>query len=359
MNSRLNLIVLYGGKSGEHDVSRRSAASVLKHLDRSRYSVSAIGIDKAGMWHAQPEPMIEVLTNGDAALTIMRSEHPVAIVPGAGLWHQGQRLAVDCIFPVVHGTNCEDGRLQGALDTAGLPYVGAGVMGSSASMDKAIAKALWRDAGLPVVDFRVVDARATPAMLLEVADAFGWPLFVKPCCAGSSLGASRADDAAGLERALMEALRHDSRVLIEPCLDVRELECSVLGNGTIQVFPPGEIVPGSQHAFYDYEAKYADADGASLHAVASLEEADRRRLMDIAQAAYSAVRCEGLARVDFFLEKGNGRLFLNEINTLPGFTSISMYPRMCQAAGLAYPELLDRLIELALERGTNHRPAMS
>jgi D-alanine-D-alanine ligase len=348
---KLNLAVLYGGKSGEHEVSRRSAASVLRQLDRDRYAVTAIGIDRSGAWHLQPEPVFETLANGDPALVIVPSDQPVAIVPAAGLWHGGARLAVDCVFPVLHGSHGEDGKLQGALDTAGLAYVGAGVLGSSAAMDKAVAKSLWRDAGLPVVDFRVGGAGAGPDVLAEALQAFGWPLFVKPCSAGSSLGASRANTAAELEAALAEALRHDTRALIEPCLDVRELECSVLGNEEITVFPPGEIVPNASHSFYDYEAKYADPDGASLHAVAQIDARLQQSIMDLARAAYAAVRCEGLGRVDFFLDKKTGRLFLNEINTLPGFTSISMYPRMCAAGGLDYAELLDRLIRLALQRG--------
>lgn len=356
---KTDLIVLFGGKSGEHEVSRRSAASVLRHLDPDRYAVTAIGIDRSGTWHLQREPVFETLANGDPALVITPSTNPVAIVPAAGLWHDGARVPADCVFPVVHGTHCEDGKLQGALDTAGLPYVGAGVLGSSSSMDKAVAKSLWRDAGLPIVDFRVVDSASGPEILAEAAQAFGWPLFVKPCSAGSSLGASRANDEAELRLALADALRHDTRALIEPCLDVRELECSVLGNQDITVFPPGEVVPDSKHAFYDYEAKYADPEGASLHAVADLDATLCQTLMTLARAAYSAVRCEGLGRVDFFLEKKTGRVFLNEINTLPGFTSISMYPRMCGAGGLAYPQLIDRLIELALERGSQGGSAAS
>ncbi|HEY1129918.1 MAG TPA: D-alanine--D-alanine ligase family protein [Roseateles sp.] len=348
---KLHLTVLYGGNSGEHEVSRRSAASVLRHLDRDRYVVTAIGISRDGVWHLQRDPVFETLPSGDLSLTIVPSDHPVAIVPAAGLWHGGVRLAVDCVFPVLHGTHCEDGQLQGALDTAGLPYVGAGVLGSSAAMDKAVAKSLWRDAGLPIVDFRVVDANDGLDVLAEAQQAFGWPLFVKPCSAGSSLGASRANTPAELQTALAEALRHDRRALIEPCLDVRELECSVLGNGEITVFPPGEIVPNAAHAFYDYEAKYADPDGASLHAVALVDATLQQSIMDIARAAYAAVRCEGLGRVDFFVDKKTGQLFLNEINTLPGFTSISMYPRMCEAGGLGYADLLDRLVGLALERG--------
>lgn len=352
MSKRTNLCVLYGGNSGEHDVSRRSAASVVRHLDPSRYALTVIGIDRSGVWHLQRSISIETLAGGDEALRIVPSSESLSIVPMQGLHCNSVRLELDCVFPVLHGAFGEDGKLQGALEIADLPYVGAGVLGSSASMDKAVAKALWRDAGLPVVDFIVADAKSTPAELSAVAARFGWPLFVKPCCGGSSLGASRANNMPELQTALADALRFDLRALIEPCLNVRELECSVIGDLEITVFPPGEVTPSQNHEFYDYAAKYSDPCGAQLQTVADLDPATRRRISEIAAAAYTAVRCEGMGRVDFFLERSSGSIYLNEINTIPGFTSISMYPRMCQAGGLDYPRLLDRLIDLACQRAT-------
>lgn len=352
MSKRTNICVLYGGNSGEHDVSRRSAASVVRHLDPSRYTLTAIGIDRSGAWHLQPSISIETLPGGDEALRIVPSSESLSIIPMQGLHCNGVRLQIDCVFPVLHGAFGEDGKLQGALETADIPYIGAGVLGSSASMDKAVAKALWRDAGLPVVDFIVADAKSTPAELSAAAARFGWPLFVKPCCSGSSLGASRADNMQELETALADAMRFDVRALIEPCLDVREIECSVIGNLDITVFPPGEVIPSQDHEFYDYTAKYSDPCGAQLQTVANLDPATQRRISEIAAAAYAAVRCEGMGRVDFFLETSSGNIYLNEINTIPGFTSISMFPRMCQAGGLDYPRLLDRLIDLACQGAT-------
>ncbi len=256
---------------------------------------------------------------------------------------------------MLHGSFGEDGTVQGLLEIAGIPYVGAGVPGSAISMDKETAKRLWRDAGLPIVDFQAVDRSSSAKDLREAAARIGWPVFVKPCSAGSSLGASRVNDARELDAAVAQALRYDTRALLERCVDAREIECAVIGNSRPRAFPPGEIVPSRAHGFYDYDAKYTDKDGASLEAAAQVDEAARRRIMRAAESAYAAVRCEGMARVDFFLERRSGELFVNEINTIPGFTSISMFPRMCEASGLPYAELLDTLIELALARDTEKK----
>jgi D-alanine-D-alanine ligase len=271
------------------------------------------------------------------------------VVPAGGIHADGQRLAIDCVFPVLHGSYGEDGTVQGLLDIAGLPYVGAGVLGSSVAMDKERSKRLWRDGGLPVVEFAVV-ARGAEASARSAAAAAGFPACVKPVSAGSSLGVHRVDSPDGLAAALADALRYDTRALVERFVDAREIECSVVGNDAPRAFPPGEVVTAGSHAFYDYDAKYTDPDGARLEAPARLEPEVRERVMQTAEAAYAAVGCEGMARVDFFLERGSGRLYVNEINTIPGFTSISMFPRMCAAGGLAYPELLDLLVGLAVER---------
>jgi D-alanine-D-alanine ligase len=340
----MNMCILYGGRSGEHEVSLRSAASVVKNLDPSKYSVTAIGIDRAGRWHLQ-----ETIPRGES-LSIAEGARAVSIVPAGGILAGGRSLAVDCVFPVLHGTYGEDGTVQGLLEIAGLPYVGAGVLGSSVSLDKETTKRLWRDRGLPVVEFAVVRADDGERERRHAASALGYPLFVKPCAAGSSLGASRVADEPALRAALDDALRFDSRALLERCVQAREIECSVVGNARPRAFLPGEVIPAGAHAFYDYEAKYTDPDGAALQAPAVLEPAEQQRVMRLAEAAYEAVRCEGMARVDFFLEHGTGAVFLNEINTIPGFTSISMFPRMCEVSGLPYAKLLDTLVELALER---------
>ncbi len=351
----MNICILYGGRSGEHEVSLRSAASVVSNLDPSRYAVTAIGIDKAGRWHLQEKIDFQEVPGQGARLSIMHSSTPVSIRPSDGIHTLSGKLAIDCVFPVLHGSFGEDGTMQGLLEIAGLPYVGAGVPGSAISMDKETAKRLWRDAGLPIVSFQAVDRSSSVQSVREAAARIGWPVFVKPCAAGSSLGTSRADDEHALEAAVAQALRYDTRALLERCIDTREIECAVIGNSSPRAFPPGEIVPSSTHGFYDYDAKYTDKDGALLETTARIDEQTRTRIMRTAESAYAAVRCEGMARVDFFLERGTGEIFLNEINTLPGFTSISMFPRMCEASGLPYARLLDALIELALARDTERK----
>ncbi|MCX7039791.1 MAG: D-alanine--D-alanine ligase [Spirochaetes bacterium] len=340
----MTLCVLYGGKSGEHEVSLRSAASIVKNLDPSTYSVMRVGIDKSGRWHLQQSPP------APDVLSIDQSTRTLSIVPGGGLAVDGRSLEVDCVFPVLHGTYGEDGTVQGLLDIAGIPYVGAGVLGSSVSLDKETTKRLWRDRGLPIVEFAVVRAQDSERERRGAASGLGYPLFVKPCAAGSSLGASRVADEPLLAPALADALRFDTRALLERFVDAREIECSVIGNSRPRAFLPGEVIPAGSHAFYDYEAKYTDPHGAALEAPARISAALQERIMRLAEAAYEAVRCEGMARVDFFLERGTDAVFVNEINTIPGFTSISMFPRMCQASGLPFGKLLDTLVELALER---------
>lgn len=344
------ICILYGGRSGEHEVSLRSAASVVKNLDPARYEVAAIGIDKGGRWHLQKEIAFRTLPGQGDVLELKTSPRPLAVVPADGIHDGGKKIAVDCVFPVLHGTFGEDGTVQGMLEIAGLPYVGAGVLGSSAAMDKETTKRLWRDAGLPIVPFEAIHRGSTPQERRAAAGKLGWPVFVKPCSAGSSLGAARAATEEELEAACGDALRYDTRALIERCVDGREIECSVIGNSQPRAFFPGEIITSENHPFYDYDAKYIDPDGAALEAPAKIERAVGERIMRIAEAAFSVVRCEGMARVDFFLERKTAAVFLNEINTIPGFTSISMFSRMCEASGLPYPRILDTLIQLALER---------
>lgn len=347
----MKICVLYGGKSGEHEVSLRSAASVVKNLDPKRYEVVLVGIDKAGLWHLQKAPTIASVPGQGDVLALDASSRPLSVVPSDGIHDQGKKLPVDCVFPVLHGSFGEDGTVQGLLEVAGVPYVGPGVLGSSAAMDKETTKRIWRDAGLPIVEFEVIDRDSTRAERRQAAARVSWPAFVKPCSAGSSLGVARVPSEAELDAALDEALRYDTRALIERCVVGREIECSVVGNAHPRAFFPGEVVTAGKYSFYDYDAKYLDPDGARLHAPAKIDPDVGERIMRTAEAAFAVLRCEGMARVDFFLENDR-EFFLNEINTIPGFTSISMFPRMCDAGGLPYPRLLDTLIDLAMERST-------
>lgn len=356
-----NLTIVYGGRSGEHEVSLISAASVARNLDPASYEVSLVGIAKDGAWYLQDQGELARCRAGAASLAIATDgARRVAVVPGGGselglvVGPSAEPLQTDVVFPVLHGTFGEDGTIQGLFEMAGLPYVGAGVLGSAVGMDKAVAKALWIGAGLPVVPFVALRAaewsreadRERIAALVE--KDFGYPLFVKPACAGSSVGAGKAADRAALGKAVASALEWDDKVLIEPFVAAKEVECSVTGNDAPRSYTPGEIVPS--HEFYDYEAKYIDPDGAALLIPAKLDAAQLETVRDLAVKAYRAAELSGLARVDFFVRKDNGEILLNEVNTMPGFTTISMFPKMCEAAGLSYAALLDLLVSHAIER---------
>ena len=311
---KLRVAVLYGGRSGEHEVSIRSAESVIAAMDPARYDILKIFITKEGRWQ-----------------------------PGAILPEPGANPDIDVVFPVLHGTFGEDGTLQGLLDLADLPYVGAGVLSSAVSMDKEIMKRLCRERGLAVVEYVVISRDRLDAGELS----FGFPVFVKPANLGSSVGISKARDRAQLRKALELAAQYDRKVIVERSIEGRELECSVLGNDRPEASLPCEILPSRE--FYDYEDKYL-LDKAETVVPADLTADLTRQVRELAVACYRAVECEGMARVDFLLESATNRLYINEINTIPGFTSISMYPKMWEATGLPYPKLIDRLIELALER---------
>ena len=314
--------VIFGGRSGEHEVSLRSADSVIRALNPAKYEVVPITITHEGRWLSRGEPM--------------------AISPepsGAG--------PVDVLFPIVHGTYGEDGTIQGLLELAGVPYVGAGVLGSAVAMDKDVMKRLLREAGLPVGDFWVIRARDVEQFIRESQNSLSYPVFVKPANLGSSVGITKAHNAAELPAALSLAAEFDRKIVIEKGIDAREIEISVLGNDDLQASVPGEIVPARE--FYDYQAKYVD-DDSRLLIPAPLDANQVVQAQDLAMRAFRALECSGMARVDLFLERPTGKFLVNEINTLPGFTSISMYPKLWEASGLPYSGLLDRLIELAIER---------
>ena len=350
----MRIAILYGGKSGEHDVSLLSAASIIRNLDRS-HRLHLIGITKTGAWHLQPESVLASCLEDDGPLELRADGPDVLAVPGTGLRVYGARgssdLPLDVVFPVLHGTFGEDGTVQGLLECAGLAYVGAGVMGSAIAMDKETSKTLWREAGLPVVPSltaRLADLERLEELSAEIERRFGWPVFVKPAGCGSSVGASKAGTRSDMKSALHTALLCDTKALVEPFIAAREIECAVLGNENPRAFPPGEIVPS--HEFYDYDAKYIDPLGAKLVIPAMIGEESAQRITAIALSAYRAAGLSGMARVDFFIDRNDDTIYLNEANTIPGFTSISMYPKMCEAGGLPYPALLDELLRLATER---------
>lgn len=365
----MNLAILFGGKSSEHEVSLVSASSVARNLDPSKYKVIPIGISKSGKWFLQSdEELARVQKDPKAAFTI--NEDPskiVSVIPGGkndAFLVEGRSLHVDAVFGVVHGTFCEDGVMQGLLEAAEVPYVGCGVMASGLTMDKEKTKVVWNDNGLPVVPYYcftradINDNKRYDALVEKVIADFGFPIFVKPCNAGSSVGASKASNARELSMALAEAFTWDNKVLVEKAVNAREIECSVTGNALIQnpenafsavrSYTPGEINP--THEFYDYDAKYNDPDGAALNIPANLDEKTAQEIKTLAEKAYIALDCSGLSRVDFFIDKDTGKIYLNEINTIPGFTSISMFPKMCEAAGLGYKDLINLLIDEAVER---------
>jgi D-alanine-D-alanine ligase len=353
--------VIFGGRSGEHEVSLASARSVMRAVDKEKYEIVPIGITKEGRWIASGDPM-RALEAGDTAASqpaallgdpsrrgLMRLEDKERAV-------EATRLAeLDVVFPILHGPYGEDGTVQGLLELAGIPYVGAGVTGSALGMDKAIFKDVMRAHGLPIVDYLVLKRKewdADPEGVLDrIEEGFDYPVFTKPANLGSSVGISKCYDRAGLASGLAEAARYDRKLLVEVAVPAaREIEVSVLGNDDPIASVPGEIIPSRE--FYSYEAKYIDdGDQASellIPAPISPEMTERAR--DLATRAYKAIDCNGMARADFLLSGETGKLYVNELNTIPGFTAISMYPKLWEASGMSYPELIDRLIELALER---------
>jgi D-alanine-D-alanine ligase len=346
---RLRIGILFGGRSGEHEVSLASAASVIRGLDPDKYEAVPIGITKEGHWligSAAQKMLPEVLKGGQR---VMMTADPTdaALVP---LDRSGSGTRLDVVFPVMHGTYGEDGTIQGLLDLAGLPFVGAGVLGSAIGMDKDVAKRLLQVAKIPVVPWITVQRadweRHPKEIQKAVEKKFKYPLFVKPATLGSSVGMTKVHSRQELAPALNLAAEFAMKVLVERCMIGREIEVSVLGNHDPRASVPGEIVPHRE--FYDYAAKYLE-EGTQLLIPAKLTSAQVKKIQKYAVDAFRALELSGMARVDFFLEKKGGKIYLNEVNTIPGFTSISMYPKMWEASGIPFRELIDKLIELALE----------
>ena len=342
MKPRLKVALLFGGRSGEHEVSLRSAVSVAEGLAQ-RHDVLPLLVEKSGGWRLQeaglPRPA------GGAAVFLAPSPEDGGRLRRLEDAHELARP--DVFFPVLHGTYGEDGTVQGLFELAGVPYVGAGVTASAAAMDKAIMKSLFAQAGLPQVEHRVLLGRDAAAEA-RLVDELGLPLFVKPANLGSSVAVSKVKTREALAPALALAFAYDRKVVVERGHDVREIEVSILGNDAPLASLPGEIVPDRE--FYDYDSKYAADSRTELHIPARVDPDLREAVRDLGLAAFRAVDAAGYARVDCFLEKATGRLLLNEINTIPGFTSISMYPKLWEASGVCYPDLLARLIALGLER---------
>ena len=344
----LRVGVIYGGRSGEHEVSIVSASSIFKHIDRSRYKPVAIRIEKDGGW---------VLPDSEPAFASAADVTALGGAPSPGRHVEPTTAirSVDVIFPVLHGPYGEDGTVQGLLELANAPYVGAGVLGSAVGMDKAVMKTLFTAHGLPIVPHVTVVRRDwerdSRAITDHVSGALRYPVFVKPANLGSSVGISRAKSDQEFCEAMALALRFDKKIVVEAGVhNVREIECAVLGNDDPEASLPGEIIVTHRDGFYSYTAKYIDADGATTTVPAALSQALIDRVRGLSVQAFRALELAGMARVDFFLDGKSETLYLNEVNTIPGFTSISMYPKMWEASGLPYPRLIDRLLTLALER---------
>lgn len=364
----MNIALIYGGRSGEHEISLISAASIARGIDKKN-TVTLIGITKDGTWFLQNESEYNrICKDKDASLKIEESdENKIYVVPGGkskAFRTKNGSLDIDVVFPALHGTYGEDGTIQGLLDMADIPYIGCSTMASALTMDKEKTKQILKSSEIPVVPYICIkrcdlnNSQRYDEIFQRCIDELGFPLFIKPCCAGSSNGANKAENAKEFSFYLMEAFTWDDKVLVEKSINAREIECSVTGNSTtanpnceaetVRAYIPGEILP--THTFYDFDAKYNDPDGAKLLIPADISTDLIETVRSTAVRAYKALDCSGLSRIDFFIDRDTGELYLNEINTLPGFTSISMFPKMCEKAGLKFAELINLLIEEALLR---------
>jgi D-alanine-D-alanine ligase len=364
---KLRVAVVFGGRSAEHEIAILSARFIVESLDRERFEPLLIGIDKEGRWLLQEEAEL-LAASRDPRLVRLGTGRPEAnLLPhpatepdrqGQLVVGDGRGLGIDLVFPVLHGPMGEDGCIQGLFALAGVPHVGAGVLGSAVGMDKDVMKRLLADAGLPIVKHVTIRrarwdrARAT---VLEEALALGFPCFVKPANLGSSVGVSMARDASSLARGIEEAFEFDEKIVVEAGVaGVRELECAVLGNEEPRASRVGEIVVTHPDGFYSYDAKYVDEHGATTRIPADIDREEEARVQELALRTFTALECEGLARVDFFRSAG-GEIFVNEINTLPGFTAISMYPKLWEASGVGAKQLVSELCDLALARGARRK----
>ncbi|MDR2447550.1 MAG: D-alanine--D-alanine ligase [Treponema sp.] len=361
---KFNVGILFGGKSAEHEVSLQSALNVFDAIDRNKYNPILIGIDKTGKWRSSQDAAdvscggFILNTDNPKRIALNTKSAEVALLPescGELLYADAQPLkgekksaqTLDVIFPILHGPSGEDGTVQGLLKLAGVPFVGAGVLGSAVGMDKDVMKRLLRDAGLPIGAFISLQSHERIPDYKSVVGQLGEPVFVKPANMGSSVGVNKAHNETEFRRAVREAFEYDTKIIIEECITGREIECSVLGNETVTASIPGEVI--SSREFYSYSAKYLDENGARLEIPANLHPETVALIQDLAIKTFKTLSGEGLSRIDFFLRPDNSPV-INEINSMPGFTKISMYPKLWEASGVSYSDLIDRLIELAIRR---------
>ena len=353
-SQKINIALLCGGKSGEHEVSIMSAHNVYNSLDKTKYNVTIIKIDKTGRWLPISKDSL-IKKSGNINKTAEDGNGTfISIVPSDSCFQltdkKDERIIFDVVIPVLHGPYGEDGSIQGLLKSINIPYVGAGVLGSAVGMDKDVMKRLLRDAGLPIGKFLTLRKHEKPISYIQIKKKLGSPVFIKPANLGSSVGVSRVDTKKEYENATAEAFKYDNKIIIEEYIKGREIECAILGNEEPIASIPGEITTNkSHHAFYSYEAKYLDKDGAGLIIPAPLTKKGTRTVRDLAIDVFTVLGCEGMARVDFFLTEDD-KLIINEINTIPGFTSMSMYPKLWEASGVSNKKLIDTLIQLAIKR---------
>ncbi len=354
MDKKIRVGVLFGGQSAEHEISLLSARSVVAAMDRNRYEIVLIGIEKNGEWYTYPSLETHLINPTDPKKIRLKAvDTPVALVAKLGLVGLGSHdfeQAIDLLFPVLHGTYGEDGTIQGLCKLVGIPFVGAGILSSAVNMDKDVMKRLLREEGIPIAkSLSFTKTQFTAELFTFIQETLGLPFFVKPANTGSSVGISKIKHASEFLDKCHQAFQFDNKIIFEENIVGREIECSVLGNEDPIASLPGEVVPQHGHEFYSYEAKYLDDDGARLDIPAQVTEAESTEIRRVAIAAYTSLYCEGMARVDMFLQ-ADGQVLLNEVNTIPGFTKISMYPKLWEISGITYSQLINRLIELAFER---------
>jgi D-alanine-D-alanine ligase len=353
MPNKIRIALLFGGKSAEHEVSLRSAKNIYEAIDKNKYEITLIGVDRDGKWYLNDAQVL--LDDSAPALTKLNSSNTkLSLIPGddspkiVDLNNKQSLEKIDVVFPVMHGPFGEDGTIQGLLKLAGIPFVGAGVLGSAICMDKDVMKRLLRDAGIPVAKFLSFKNNQKNAWTFDnISKLLDNPFFVKPANLGSSVGIHKINNKSEYDKFVDDAFQFDTKLIFEETIIGREIECSVLGNDNPIASIPGEVI--AQHDFYDYEAKYIDDKGALLRIPAKLSQDVINRIQKLAIKTFQTLSCNGMARVDFFL-KENGEILVNELNSIPGFTKISMYPKLWEASGISYTELIDRLIKLAIEK---------